>query len=243
MSDPEPLLRAGANDFEANLLRAGRSDELPSTSRRRIMTGLGIGGGLLSATTIASGVKATSAKSFLTTLGLGGAVSAVSAVAIWAGVSALAPEQALEPKRAQPVAAAPPTPRVTQAPTVEAPIAVAPPPEVTPPPVKAPMATRGVERSADTLSLELAALEQSRDALRRRDYSTALRLLDDYSRRFPKRRLDSEATVLRIETHAARGDRAAAARVGNQFLANHANSPYARRVKSLIGDTESRPNP
>jgi hypothetical protein len=241
MSDPQPLLRSGANDFEADLLRAGRADELPTTSRRRIMTGLGIGGGILSATTIASGVKATSAKSIFVTLGVGGAVSAVSAVAIWAGISALSP-QPIAPSSPSTGAAIAATPRTRPAPPVGAETATEPALEVAPPPAKTPV-PRNAERGAETLSLELAALEQSRAALAKREYSTALRLLDDYARRFPKRRLDSEATVLRIEALAARGDRAQAARVGNQFLATHANSPYARRVKSLIGDSDSRPNP
>jgi hypothetical protein len=205
------------------------------------MTGLGIGGGILSATTIASGVKATSAKSIFVTLGVGGAVSAVSAVAIWAGISALSPQPVPPPP---PSARAPivATPRTLTPPPVGAETATDPPPEIAPLPAKAPV-PRSAERGAETLSLELAALEQSRAALAKREYSTALRLLDDYARRFPKRRLDSEATVLRIEALAARGDRAQALRVGNQFLATHANSPYARRVRSLIGESDVRPNP
>lgn len=242
MSDPEPLLRGGASDFEADLLRAGRADELSSTSRRRIMTGIGIGGGILSATTIASGVNATSAKSILATLGLGGAVSAVSAVAIWAGISALSPAPPPPPPPARAPLVAPTPPRAPPAPDTESVTPTDTPTEVAPLPAKAPV-PRGAERGAESLSLELAALEQSRAALAGRNYSTALRLLDDYARRFPKRRLDSEATVLRIEALAARGDRAAAARIGNQFLATHANSPYARRVRSLIGGSEPRTTP
>jgi TolA-binding protein len=239
MSDPRPLLRSGANDFEADLLRAGRADELPSTSRRRILMGLGVGGGVLSATTVASGVKATSAKSLFASLCLGGAVTAVSGVAIWAGISALSPDPAPSAARIAraPVVLperAPAAPAVGSVGVTEAPNEIAPP-------AKAP-ASRSSERGAETLSLELAALEQSRAALAKRDYSTALRLLDDYTRRFPKRRLDSEATVLRIEALAARGDRALSTRLGNQFLATHANSPYARRVRSLIGDSNSRPS-
>jgi TolA-binding protein len=240
MNDPRPLLRSGANDFEANLLRAGRADELPAASRRRIMLGLGVGGSILSATTIASGVKATSAKSLFATLCVGGAVSAVSGVAIWAGITALSPDPAPAeaPIARAPVVApqpTPPTPAVSSVTVTEVPDEAAPAAKAS--------ASRSSERGAETLSLELAALEQSRAALVQRDYSTALRLLDDYTRRFPKRRLDSEATVLRIETLAARGDRALASRVGNQFLATHANSPYARRVKSLIADANSRPSP
>jgi hypothetical protein len=244
MSDPRPLIHGEANEFEAVLLRAGRSDELPSTSRRQIMTGLGIGGGILSASTVASGVKATSAKGVFSALGLGavGAV-AVGAVAVWTGVSAVAPVHPVETKSPVVNVVAPaPSPRVAPAPVdtqVEVPTA---PIGVTEPlAAKAPV--RAHDRTPETLSLELSALEQARAALGRRDYGAALRLLDDYARRFPKRRLDSEATVLRIETLAARGDRAAAVRLGNQFLATHANGPYARRVKSLIGESDSRSTP
>jgi len=245
MSDPKPLIHGGANEFEAVLLRAGQSDELPTTSRRRIMTGLGIGGGILSASTVASGVKATSAKGFFSALGLGavGAV-AVGAVAVWTGVSALTPAHPVEAK--SPVAnvvAPPPAPPVAPAPTADTKVEVPTTPIEVTEPLAAKAPARAHDRAPETLSLELSALEQARAALGRRDYGVALRLLDDYARRFPKRRLDSEATVLRIETLAARGDRAAAVRLGNQFLATHANGPYARRVKSLIGEADSRSTP
>ena len=63
-----------------------------------------------------------------------------------------------------------------------------------------------------------------------------LRLLDAYQTRFPRRSLGTEATVLRIETLTKRGDRAQAARLGRDFLARNADGPYARRVRSLLGE-------
>jgi hypothetical protein len=43
--------------------------------------------------------------------------------------------------------------------------------------------------------------------------------------------------VLRIETLAARGDLQGARRIGTAFLASNPSSPYARRLRSLIGDS------
>ena len=102
---------------------------------------------------------------------------------------------------------------------------------------KAAVAPQPAEMTREaSLTQELGALEQARRAFLARDYTQALRLLDDYSRRFPKKQLASEATVLRIESLAARGDHDAAARVGHDFLQSHPNGPYAQRVRSVIGD-------
>jgi hypothetical protein len=46
-----------------------------------------------------------------------------------------------------------------------------------------------------------------------------------------------EATVLRVEALARAGDMAAARRTGDAFLASHPQSPYAARVRSLIGES------
>src|SRR5690242_4377794 len=85
MSDPTRLLERGADAFEAKLLRAGRSDQMSAHSRRQILAGIGIGG-LLTASTVASGVRAA-AKGWFAKAGLG----AASALAIWAGVRATHP--------------------------------------------------------------------------------------------------------------------------------------------------------
>ena len=244
MSDPTRLLDVGADEFEASLLRAGRSDAMSSRSRRQILAGIGIGG-LLTASTVASGVRAAS-KGWFAKASLG----AASALAIWAGVRATHPNPPLTPAiapvavapRATPPRAAQPAaipaveplaePEVPASDTARAPAPRAAARAVTPPAVAE---TGRAEREA-SLTAELGALEQARRAFLARDYSQSLRLLDDYARRFPKRQLASEATVLRIETLAARGDHDAAARVGRDFLQSHPNGPYAQRVRSVIGD-------
>lgn len=237
MSDPTRLLDRGADEFEASLLRAGRSDAMPPHSRRQILAGIGIGG-LLTASTVASGVRAA-AKGWFAKATLG----AASALTIWAGVRALHPDTPAPETAPAVVAARPPvrtpTPQAVAAPAEE-PTAVT---ETTPvEPTKAPSVNAprvALPSNEASLRQELGAIEQARRAFLAHDYTQALRLLDEYTRKFPKRQLGSEATVLRIEALAARGDRDTASRIGHDFLQNHPNGPYAQRVRSVIGDGAS----
>jgi len=231
--DPERLINE-SSDFERELLRAGRSDAMSSESRRAILGALGVGGTLVAAGTIAAGVKATSGKGLLTALGIGG-VSAIGVVGVWAGLNLSEPA----PVPAPPLAPNPaPRALVVEAkPAPEAP----PPAEVVTPDSRAPSKeapARAANPVSDPLSLELSAIEAARSALARRDYSRALRLLDEHRKRFPKANLMAEATVLRIEALAASGEKQAAARQGKAFLARDPNGPYARRVRSLIGEID-----
>jgi hypothetical protein len=235
MSDPTRLLDLGADEFEASLLRAGRSDAIPPHSRRQILAGIGIGG-LLTASTVASGVRAA-AKGWFAKATLG----AATALTIWAGVRATYPSP-----DAAPVAVAPPT--AARLPTAQPMAAPAEEPVVASEPAatepsKAPAVNfpRSVLPSNEaSLRQELGALEQARRAFLAHDYTQSLRLLDEYTRKFPKRQLGSEATVLRIEVLAARGERVTAARIGHDFLQSHPNGPYAQRVRSVIGDGATR---
>lgn len=237
MNDPVRLLEIGADEFEAELLRAGRSDAMSAQSRTQILAGIGIGG-LLTASTVATGVRAA-AKGWLATAGVG----TVGALAVWAGVHTLSTGSKPAPaaQHAVPVAAA--APKLPASEPIEAP-AAAPlagnvSPEAEPVPAVAPpkVTAHAAPSTEDSLSDELAMIEQARTAVVHQDYAQALRLLDDYRHHFAKHRLRSEATVLRIEALAGRGDRDAASRVGREFLQNHPNGPYAQRVRSVIGDT------
>jgi hypothetical protein len=89
------------------------------------------------------------------------------------------------------------------------------------------------------LDEELRSLEAARASLASGNPRRTLSLLDEYSRTFRAPRLTSEATVLRIEALAASGERARAEQLGKEFLRFHANGPFGRRVRSLIGDTNS----
>ncbi|MEO6574975.1 MAG: hypothetical protein ABIP89_14110, partial [Polyangiaceae bacterium] len=71
--------------------------------------------------------------------------------------------------------------------------------------------------NASALATEVMALDRARRALAAKDPAEAIRLLDIYERDIPVRALGPEAQVLRIEAVSARGDRAAAKKLGEQF--------------------------
>jgi hypothetical protein len=245
MSDERRLLEGGASDFEAELLRAGRRDAPSSASRSRIVAGVMAGALVPSVVTLSAGASVVSwlqraARSTAVRVGLGGTVGAA---AIWGGVT-------LSQSEPQAVTApAPPSAAVS----AKVPV-LAPPSTVTPQESSAPATeeerttasdTSGARRAAadsSPLAEELAFLERARRALVRGESRRSLRLLDEYSRRFAKPRLSSEATVLRIEALVASGERARATQLGQQFLASHPNGPYERRIRSLIESKERAKN-
>ena len=98
-------------------------------------------------------------------------------------------------------------------------------------------------RPADKTSLadELSALDAAREALGSGDASGALRRSTSTTRRFPRATLGPEATMLRIEALVARGERAAAERVGKAFVEAHPKSPYEGRIRSLLGAGTAAP--
>lgn len=242
MNDPERLMQRGANSFESRLLRAGRSDAISEKSRRAILSGLGLGGAMFWTAGVAAAFQKLG-KGWLATSAVrwaGGA--ALSGAVLWAGVAlhsktppnsaqqAVAPAPPAEPLSPKPVEANPP------------PLEVSQPPEDKPTKALAPRArsTRAAGPASDksTLADELALVDLARAALARKEPAQTLRLLDEYTRRFSPRRLDAEATVLRIEALSAASDRATASRLGQAFLSKHPQGPYARRVRSLIGASE-----
>jgi hypothetical protein len=231
MSDPRRLLDEGASDFEARLLRAGRVDAPSAHNRRRIMVGLGLGG-LLSTTAVTTGAHA-SIKGFLTAAGGG----TLGALAIWAGVEAWGPDEAPASPPAVVVAAKAPAPgrarEVVPPPAVVAPLVEEP--AIAPQPIVAERVAKPAPAETD-LSGELGMLEEARRALSAKNYGLALTTLDAYTQKFSRRKMGSEATVLRIETLVAKGDDAAARELGRSFLRAQPRSPYAKRVRSLIGE-------
>jgi TolA-binding protein len=223
MTDPQRLLDDGASDFEARLLRAGRGDAPSARGRRKILVGLGLGG-ILTTTAVTTGANA-SIKGWLTAAGGG----TLSALAIWTGVEVWSADETAPPAPAPAAIVNAPAPVRVQA---------SPPPvEAAPPVVVArERPTRPLPAESANLTEELSVLEEARRALSAKDYGLALKTLDAYSRRFPRRKMGSEATVLRIETLAAKGDEAAAGEIGRAFLRAQPRSPYAKRVRSLIGE-------
>jgi hypothetical protein len=204
---------------------------MPERSWRFILAGLGLAQPLTAAgTAAAAGVKILSVKSAIAVLSIG----AAGTLAVWGGSSLsdiLEPSPHTPPIEVRAPVAAPKV-AVEKAPDVVAPA----PAEEEEPSTPTPTPRRTVAKKADTLPLELKAIDEARRALASGDPARASRLLDRYYASFPKPRLGAEATLLRIETLVARGDRAGASRLGKAFLKRAPNGPYARRVRSLIGE-------
>jgi hypothetical protein len=236
MSDPKRLLEENTDEFENELLRSVRADVMTDRNRQRIMAGIGLATAGLTASTAAASTGAAVKAGFFK----GVSAATVKWIAI-CSVAALVPTGVWVARSHRTVslatvtaAAAPdtaPAPRVaaTPSPTIET---AAPAVEPAPDPKPAPVAQPAPAALSNTLADEVAALEVARAALRAHDPSGAIVALDRYKSRFPAGKLAQEATVVRIEALNQRGDRAAAAVLGDRFLAAHPNSPYADRVRA-----------
>jgi hypothetical protein len=261
MTDPSRLIEHEADELERDMLLAGRRDG-PSSARRRAITA-GLGVGMASTLTVASAAKAAAAGaakasvphgvSWLSQLvrapwAVGGALGAAAiaaGVSLWpaAPSSPTTVSSTLTAPLAKPAPPRPPAPPAPPAPRVDEPAPTKPRPAQFQAPSLA--ASRGpappdaAPAAAPSLADELALLETARAALVRGEPRRTLSVLDEHARNFRRPRLTTEASVLRIEALVASGDRARAARLGKDFLAKHANGPYERRVRSLIGDQRS----
>jgi hypothetical protein len=241
MSELRRWSEEGAGGPELRLVEAGRRDRPNDATRARILAGLGTSAAVTAAGAVAMagstglGIWTKIVLSTVAVVGVGGAVvvasarwnrtpehapaAAVSASAAPAPTSVAAP--AADSSPIEPPAEAPPA----ASSAAEDPAPSARPPAPRPRPVHAPSAT---------LSDEVAALEKARRALASSSPEAALRELGRYDKRFPKRALGSEETVLRVQALLARGDHQRAVALADQFTAANPNSPYARRVQELV---------
>lgn len=105
-----------------------------------------------------------------------------------------------------------------------------------PAPSTAPRATKVSTPSEPTdLAGEVRALERVRAALANHDVGAARDGLRYYERSFPNKLLGEEARALEIERLLAEGRRDEAEALARAFLASSGDTPYATRVRTLIG--------
>jgi hypothetical protein len=246
MSEPRRLLQEEGDELGQSLLRSARRDGPSPQARRKAMLALGVASGV-GASVVATGTgaastlaKSTATAALLKWIGVGvvGGLVTVGAVSVTMGPPAARTTAPAETATMVAVPARSPIP--SAAAPAEPPAAR--PAETAAPPEEAPAArpvetAKAVARSADkpTLGDEIAALDAAREALGAGNAAAALRALDDHDRRFPGGMLGPEATVLRIEALALRGDRASATRLGRAFLDAHPRSPAAARIRTLLG--------
>jgi hypothetical protein len=95
--------------------------------------------------------------------------------------------------------------------------------------------TPTVTGSPTTFTDELATLDSARRAIDAGDAARALSILDGYGQRFTAGVMGQEASILRVEALVKAGDRSAAERAADEFLRKNPTTPYAARVRSLVG--------
>ncbi|HEX8793809.1 MAG TPA: hypothetical protein VF765_22855 [Polyangiaceae bacterium] len=249
MSDPTRLTLEPSSEMEAMLLQAGRA-RAPEAARRRALVlataalaGAGVAAGSSSAlaagSTVVKGASAATLH-WIAIVGLVGAGAATAAVALGRHDDVRTRSE-LATTASQPAAAPLPKPVVHQAPAAPLPSASPETPATSAPATARPPAAILPEPAAPTsepstrIGAELSTLDQARAALSAGNHARALSILDDYAMRFPHASMASEATVLRIEALVRAGDPAAARRVADAFLSANPGSPYADRVRSLVG--------
>ncbi len=88
--------------------------------------------------------------------------------------------------------------------------------------------------SADHLREQAEALDDARGLLALGQANQALSRLDEYDRRFAGGPLREEAQLLRIETVALEGERAAAASLAKRFLRAYPGSVHVDRVAAIL---------
>jgi hypothetical protein len=267
MSDPQRLRSSSDNELERLLLRAGRGRAPAQARQRALLAATAaLGTGLVSGSAAAGAIGAKTGSilslKWLAVVGLAGVGAMTAAVVIQGRPASPNAGRVEEPPvrlesaaatartaRARPTAPTgsgqvePVEPTVpvelaaTEAPP--APFVGAPAPWATATAKADPSATlRSAPSVAGTsVPAELATLDQARGALAAGEPARALAILDSYTVTYPRAAMAPEATVLRIEALVRAGDRPAAERLGTAFLESHPQSPYAARIRSLLGRT------
>jgi hypothetical protein len=245
MSDPKRMLEETEDELERALLRSVRHDSMTMGSRRRILTGMGIAGALVTTSSTAVSSAAGHAGLFKSLTGVVAKWVAVSAIAslvpagVWVTRTHLrAPEVATASLKA----ASETEPRViAKEPAAVLPVAteIAPAAKPSSPLRESRPQAAQREPAGPTLSDEVVALQTARIALADHDASGALAALDRYKSRFPAGRLTPEATVLRIDALVERGDRAQATALAERFESANPKSPYMEHVRSIVSRTKA----
>jgi hypothetical protein len=242
MSDPRRLLHdEGSSEFEKSLVRSWDHEQPSNAARDATLVALGIGAG--AAVTAAAGTASAAAGAGAAA---GGSIAPKAAVGgllflKWWGIStvvvgtAVGAAWVVHAQRIMPPPVVPssaPTETTAIVPVSPPRDFVAPTPIPTAPPTHATLQPRPTSSS---LNDEILEMDRARAALDSSDPARALELVDAYESKHPHGSFVQEAEVLRIQALLARGDRAAAERTGNRFLATYPKSPHAPRVRSLLG--------
>jgi len=252
------------DDFEQSLLASAKRDGLAPDKKLALALGLAAGAAMMTVATstakAATGAGAATALKAKGTVGLavlkwiaagfgGGAVvvaATTGAVHIYDSQAELrtphvrvAPPSTANPTpavpaalAAKPVAAQPPPSVVVQARVANEPAAVAANSAVPAPTMRAATPSAAAPKG---ITEELLPIERARAALAAGDTTSTRIALDEHDRSFPGGTFAEESRVLRIDLHAKSGESARAKAGARAYLAAHPTSPYAPRLRDLVG--------
>lgn len=234
---PDPLLKAGATDFERRILEAGaREDPSPEVSKQMALA-LGISAGVAA---VAAGSKLAGAAAAKTATGT---TSAVLWPWVSIGLLGLVVSGAVVGSRHWKGSGRDVNPGPTAAP-VTMPKAPAPTVEPESPPLKmipneavaaVPVRRARTSAMADDLREQIGLIDAARTALNADAAERALQIIRRYQDRFASGAFRPEAAALRIEALVALGRRAEARPLAKKFVAEHRGTALADRVASVAG--------
>ncbi|HEY8075359.1 MAG TPA: hypothetical protein VIF62_14645 [Labilithrix sp.] len=227
MSEPRRLLLdPDAADFEHELLRAWGDEQPSRAARDRAMGLVAIAGagavgahavGALAPNAAATSVAAAVKWSTLGVILIGGATAGVSYVA-----RDRHPDVGAETGTATPIRTQIAVPTANARATAE---------EIQSPPSPSPRSARTPR--ADMLAEQIAMMDGVRAAIASGGGAHAVRLVDDYERRFPRGAFLEEAEALRVDAIAKTANFAATRHAADRFLVAHPSSPHAARIRTL----------
>lgn len=246
MNDPDRLLQTERSVFTRRLLEEAQQERPSSELSAKMLLGLSVG---LSATALSSAAEAAgnSVPPPAPLLSAGTTSSAIGSKLIVGVVTGLAgagllvfmslPEAKVNQGAAQ-LSANSSSPRSPESTTVDAAedtrtmttsSATVPSESASREDPKAPVLVRPSVKT-DRLDQELALLDSARQRLSQGESKEALRLLQQYSSRFPQGKLKQEATILRVNALEAQGKDTEATRLSQEFLRDNPDSAHKRRL-------------
>ncbi len=245
MSVPRLMNDPDLPEFQRELLRAWSTEHPSRAVRKRVMAFalLAEGAGTVGRTgDVARNARSVSGSSVPKALSAGGPI-----LVKWGGLGAVlvgltataaifARPAAGPAEGAPPVPASQPQPAAASGPVASA--APAPPTATVVASGVVPVSAARPPSSsipASTLRDEIARLDGVLSAVAAADDPRAVRLADDYERRFPRGTFVQEAEILRIEALVREGKRDAASSAADRFLAAYPSSPHAARLRADTG--------
>jgi hypothetical protein len=235
MNDPPRLRDENPTRLERELLTAGSSYRSSSAARQKTLAALGLVGTAAASASVAAASTSMFPSSVAQKFGLL-KLLALSGI----GVAVLTPVgflawQELVPR---PVVSVPKVLVPAARPVEHPPVAEAPEPaEPAPiPAVDVPQPKADARAASGALTAELGVLDVARSKLAAGDARGALSVLDDYTRTYPRGRLNLEAEVLRIDALAKAGETGAAKKRAEAFLKRYPKSVLASRVRRYLDE-------